>query len=56
MIRPSPSLVDLLLSTLEKLERAEGLDPHDPALRQLKQTILRVIADLEADREQRRIA
>lgn len=53
MIRHSPSLIDRLLSTLEKVERAEGLRPDDPALCQLRQTILRVIADLMADREQR---
>ena len=53
MVRRPPSLIGLLLSTLEKVERAEGLRPDDPALRQLKRTILRVIADLETEKEQR---
>ena len=52
-MRQSPTLIELLLSTLQKVERTECLRPDDPALRQLRRTILRVIADLETDKEQR---
>jgi hypothetical protein len=40
-------LVRLLRSTLERLERTEGLQPDDPALAEIKSSILRAIAELE---------
>lgn len=46
----SPSLVDLLRSTLRRLEEADNLDPNDPTLIELKNTILRSIAELELRR------
>lgn len=47
MIPGSPSLVEVLRSTLERLEQNEDLAADDPALAELKATILRAIAELE---------
>lgn len=46
----NPRLVSLLRSTLEHLERAEGLRHDDPALVEIKTSILRAIAELETTR------
>jgi hypothetical protein len=43
----SPTLIDLLRSTLRRLEENSELDPADPQLRELKGSILRSIAELE---------
>jgi hypothetical protein len=43
----SPTLIDLLRSTLRKLEENPELDANDPQLRELKSTILRSIAELD---------
>jgi hypothetical protein len=43
----SPTLLELLSSTLARLEEAEGLDPNDPRLIEVKNSILRSIAELE---------
>jgi hypothetical protein len=44
-------LVRLLRSTLERLERAEGLRHDDPALMEIKDSIVRSIAELEIKRD-----
>lgn len=41
------SLIDLLRSTLRHLEQSEDLDPDDPALIEIKNHILRAIAELD---------
>ncbi len=43
-------LVDLLRSTLRRLEESEGISPNDPAYLELKNSILRSIAELEIER------
>lgn len=43
-------LVDLLRSTLQRLEESEGIRPNDPAYLELKSSILRSIAELEIER------
>ena len=48
----SPSLSELLRSTLKRLEQNEHLSPNDPALREIKNAILRSIAELELARDQ----
>ncbi len=45
-----PTLVTLLRSTLQHLEEAEGIRPNDPAYMELKNSILRSIAELEIER------
>lgn len=42
-----PALIDLLRSTLRRLEQTEDLRPDDPALLEIKSHILRAIAELE---------
>ncbi|MFP5204481.1 MAG: hypothetical protein ACLGSH_03905 [Acidobacteriota bacterium] len=44
-------LVRLLRSTLDRLERAEGLQRDDPALIEIKSSILRAIAEIEIQRD-----
>lgn len=45
-----PTLVTLLRSTLQHLEETEGIRPNDPAFLELKNSILRSIAELEIER------
>jgi hypothetical protein len=47
MIPASPSLVEVLRSTLSRLEQHEDLASDDPALAELKGSILRTITELE---------
>lgn len=47
MIPGSPSLAEVLRSTLKRLEQNEDLASDDPALNELKGTILRAITELE---------
>lgn len=47
-----PTLVDVLRSTLRHLEETEELRPDDPALLEIKSSIVRAIADLEISRQQ----
>lgn len=49
----APKLLDLLRSTLEHLENAEGLEHDDPALLEIKASILRSIAELELAKERK---
>lgn len=44
-------LVRLLRSTLNRLEKTEGLRHDDPALLEIKGSILRSIAELEIHRD-----
>jgi len=46
----SPTLIDLLSSTLRRLEDTPELDPHDPILVEFKRAITRSIAELELRR------
>lgn len=43
----TPSLAEILRTTLECVERDMEVSPDDPALRHLKQAILYLLADLE---------
>jgi hypothetical protein len=47
MISASPSLIEVLRSTLNRLEQHEDLASDDPALAELKGSILRTITELE---------
>jgi hypothetical protein len=47
MIPASPSLIEVLRSTLRRLEQHEDLASDDPALAELKGYILRTITELE---------
>jgi hypothetical protein len=48
-----PSLVEALRHTLAELEKSEELDPADPALVELKNSILRTIGELELKKMER---
>lgn len=47
MLQSSPTLVEVLRSTLRRLEDAPDIDPNDPKLQEFKTMILRSIAELE---------
>ncbi len=47
MTRPSPKLIQVLRSTLNRLQKSEELAPDDPALAELKESVLSKIAELE---------
>jgi hypothetical protein len=47
---PSPALIQLLHSTLLRLEESSGLEPNDPKLVEFKNSILLAIAELEIQR------
>ena len=49
-IPSSPTLIQLLRSTLRRLEENSGLDSNDPKLVEFKNSILRAIAELEIQR------
>lgn len=44
---PLPSLIGVLCSTLDGIERSGEVDPGDPAFVQLKRSIARAIAEFE---------
>jgi hypothetical protein len=48
---PSPKLIELLRSTLRRLEEESGLDATDPELRACKNSILRSIAEMEVQKQ-----
>jgi hypothetical protein len=43
-------LIELLRSTLKRLEETSGLEPDDPKMVEFKNSILRAIAELELQR------
>jgi hypothetical protein len=45
-----PSLIDVLRSTFEQLEQTIELRPDDPAVRELKRSVLAAIAELEVQK------
>jgi hypothetical protein len=47
VVEASPSLVEILLSTLARVEQSADLSPDDPSVVQLRRWVLRVIAELE---------
>ena len=49
--RPSPNLVQILRSTLQRLEQSREYAPDDLALREFKRSVLRLIADLQLRKE-----
>jgi hypothetical protein len=49
--RPSPNLVQILRSTLLRLEQSREFSPDDLALREFKRSVLRLIADLQLRKE-----
>jgi len=49
--RPSPNLVQILRSTLRRLEQSTEFSSDDLALRELKHSVLRLIADLQLRKE-----
>jgi hypothetical protein len=48
VLKTSHSLIEALRSALEQLERTEEISSDDPALRELKRSILLMIAELES--------
>ncbi len=48
---PPLSLIQLLRSTLRRVEEMPDHDPGDPSSKELKHSILRSIAELELQRE-----
>jgi hypothetical protein len=46
-ITPVASLAEVLASTLKAIECGEALRPDDPALAELKHSVLRILAELE---------
>jgi len=50
---PGLSMVEMLSTTLKRLEESEELKPGDPALIELKNSILRAIGELELKRAER---
>jgi hypothetical protein len=53
MVEVSPSLVEILRSTLARVERSVDLSPDDPALAELRSLVLRLIAELEVAKARR---
>lgn len=52
-----PSLISILRSTLNRLEQnGNELDPSDPAVIELKNSILRTISEIELKKMERAIA
>ena len=51
----APNLRQILFGTLRQLQESLALNPSDPALLELKASILRTIADLEIQKNQRPI-
>ena len=49
--RPSPNLVQILRSTLQRLEQSREFASDDLALREFKRSVLRLIADLQLRKE-----
>jgi hypothetical protein len=47
MVEASPSLVEILRSTLARVEQSADLSPDDPAVVKLRNLVLRLIAELE---------
>jgi len=47
---PVPSLSEVLRTTLRRLEHDEELAPNDPALIELRRTLLRAIVEIESRR------
>jgi hypothetical protein len=48
---PSPKLIELLRSTLKRLEVELGMEPNDPKLLEFKDSILRSIAEMEVRKQ-----
>jgi len=51
-----PSMIEALRHTLLEIEKSEELDPGDPALAELKNSILRTIGELELKKMERSAA
>jgi hypothetical protein len=49
--RPAPTLVEVLRSTLLRLEHSQDFSADDPAFQDFKRSILRLMADLQLRRE-----
>jgi hypothetical protein len=47
MVEASPRLVEILRSTLARVEQSADLSPDDPALVKLRDFVLHLIAELE---------
>lgn len=47
MDKLSPAFLQVLRSTLQRLEEAPGVDPDDPKLLEFKASIMRAIAEME---------
>ena len=43
----NPNLIEMLRTTMEKVERTSGVEPDDPALVELKNILSRRVAALE---------
>lgn len=53
--RPSPTLIDVLRSTLLSLEQSREFSTDDPTLQEFKRTIIRLLADLQLRKESKPI-
>ena len=49
--RPSPTLIEVLRSTLLGLEQSREFNAEDPAHQEFKRSIVRLIADLQLRKE-----
>ena len=52
-IAPSVTLKELLVTTLNDVEKSTNLNDDDPALVELKHSLVRSVAELDLKREQR---
>jgi hypothetical protein len=46
-IPPAPTLIEILRSTLLQMQTSHDFDPDDPAVQELKNHIVRAIAEME---------
>lgn len=53
---PTRTIVEILLDTLVELENSRDYQPDDPNLIELKRTLVRTIAQLDLNRDERAAA
>jgi hypothetical protein len=46
----APNLIDLVRAALKRVEESSGVDPNDTAVRELKSSVIRNIAEREVRR------
>jgi hypothetical protein len=50
MVEVSPNLIEILRSTLARVEQTANLRPNDPAVIQLRHAVLSLITELEIEK------